>query len=161
MMGLYYEEAEIGQKWRLGSYHFTREAVLRFARAFDPQVFHVDDAAAAASHFGKLAASGWHTASGWMRCYVEADDSARRARITQGDVLPEHGPSPGVTNLKWIKPVYPGDTVTYWMEITAKREMASRPRWGLATKHSEGFNQNGELVFAFDGKVMVQRKSAL
>jgi acyl dehydratase len=93
-----------------------------------------------------------------MRCYVEADDTARKARHAQGDVLPEHGPSPGVTNLKWIKPVYPGDTVTYWMEITAKREMVSRPRWGLATKHSEGFNQNGELVFAFDGKVMVQRK---
>jgi acyl dehydratase len=158
MMGLYYEESEIGQKWRLGSYHFTREAVLRFARAYDPQVFHIDDDAAAESHFGRLAASGWHTASGWMRCYVEADDTARKARIAQGDVLPEHGPSPGVTNLKWIKPVYPGDTVTYWMEITAKREMVSRPRWGLATKHSEGFNQNGELVFAFDGKVMVQRK---
>ncbi|HTN95973.1 MAG TPA: dehydratase, partial [Nordella sp.] len=83
----------------------------------------------------------------------------RKMRSARGDLLPEHGPSPGITNLKWIKPVYPGDTVTYWMEITAKREMASRPRWGLATKHSEGFNQDGERVFAFDGKVMVQRRN--
>ena len=121
---------------------------------------HFDDAAAAASHFGRLAASGWHTASAWMRCYVEADEKARQQRIVRNEILPEHGPSPGITNLKWIKPVYPGDTVTYWMEITAKREMASRPRWGLATKHSEGFNQDGELVFAFDGKVMIQRRGA-
>jgi acyl dehydratase len=160
MMGLYYDETHVGQKWKIGSYHFTREAVLRFARAYDPQSFHIDDAAAAASHFGRLAASGWHTASAWMRCYVEADEKACQQRIARNEILPEHGPSPGITNLKWIKPVYPGDTVTYWMEIIGKREMASRPRWGLAAKHSEGFNQNGELVFAFDGKVMIQRKGA-
>ena len=158
MMGLYYDETHVGQKWQLGSYHFTREAVLRFARAYDPQSFHVDDAAAAASHFGRLAASGWHTASAWMRCYVEADQQARLQRTARNEVLPEPGPSPGFTNLKWIKPVYPGDTITYWMEITGKRELESRPRWGLASKHNEGFNQNGELVFAFDSKVMIQRK---
>jgi acyl dehydratase len=160
MMGLYYDETHVGQKWQLGSYHFTREAVLRFAHAYDPQSFHVDDAAAAASHFRRLAASGWHTASAWMRCYVEADEKARLQRIARNETLPEHGPSPGISNLKWIKPVYPGDTVTYWLEITGKREMVSRPCWGLASKHSEGFNQNGELVFAFDGKVMIQRKRA-
>jgi acyl dehydratase len=128
MMGLYYDETHVGQKWQLGSYHFTREAVLRFAHTYDPQSFHIDDAAAAESHFGRLAASGWHTASAWMRCYVEADEKARLQRVARNEVLPEHGPSPGITNLKWIKPVYPGDTVTYWMEIIAKREMASRPR---------------------------------
>ena len=83
-----------------------------------------------------------------------------QAPVARRECLPELGPSPGFTNLRWIKPVYPGDVIAYCDAVTGKREIASRPRWGLVTKHSEGVNQNGELVFAFDGKVMVERKPA-
>jgi acyl dehydratase len=157
MMGLYFEEIEDGRQWALGHYDFTRDNVLAFARAYDPQSFHVDDAAAAASHFGRLAASGWHTAAAWMRCFVDTCDHARRERLARGGPLPALGPSPGFTQLRWIKPVYPGDRIAYSTAITGRRDIASRPRWGLIAQHNEGINQKGELVFSFEGKVMVER----
>jgi acyl dehydratase len=158
MRGLFFEEIEAGMAWPLGEHLFTREAILRFANAYDPQPFHVSDAAAEASHFGGLIASGWHTAAGWMRCFVDTNDDARRARMSRGESLPQIGPSPGFTNLKWLKPVYAGDAITFRLAITGKRPLASRPRWGLVEMHTGGTNQKGEPVFAFDGKVLVERR---
>lgn len=154
MMGLYYDEIEPGRVDELGTYEFTREAVLKFARAYDPQGFHLSDEAAAKSHFGKLSASGWHTAAGWMRCYVE---TSMRLAAERSDPA-ESGPSPGFTQLKWIKPVHAGDRVSYRMTITGKREHAGKRDWGLVETHSEGHNQRGELVFSFNGKVLVKRR---
>ena len=71
---------------------------------------------------------------------------------------PEVGPGPGFTNLKWLKPVYPGDTVRYRSTVTGKRELASRPQWGIVFSLNEGFNQKGELVFSFEGKVLTARR---
>jgi len=159
MMGLFFAEVEEGRHWALGHYDFTRDNVLAFARAYDPQSFHVDDVAAAASHFGRLAASGWHTAAAWMRCFVETSGRLRDERLARGERLPALGPSPGFSKLRWIKPVYPGDRIAYSTEVTGKREIASRPHWGLVSQHNEGINQNGELVFSFEGKVMVERYS--
>lgn len=158
MLGLYLDEVEEGRVVDLGSYAFTRENVLEFARKFDPQPFHVDDAAAARGPFGKLAASGWHTAAGWMKCYVATNDAAIAARRAAGEHWVASGPSPGFTNLRWTKPVFPGDTVRYRSTITGKREMASRPKWGLVMSMNEGHNQNGDLVFSFEGKVLVARR---
>ena len=158
MLGLYFDEIETGLAVELGSDHFTRETVLRFARKFDPQPFHVDDAAAAIGPFGKLAASGWHTAAGWMKCYVATNDAARARLTAEGKVVPEGGPSPGFTNLKWLKPVYPGDTLTYRCKVTGKRVLASRPKWGIVSSMNEGRNQHGELVFSNEGKVLVARR---
>ena len=70
------------------------------------------------------------------------------------------GPSPGFTNLVWHIPVCPGDTITYWTRVTGKRELATRPEWGMVFSISEGFNQNGELVYSFDGKVLSPRRPA-
>jgi acyl dehydratase len=154
MMGLHFDDVEIGRVDELGSYEFTREAVLKFARAYDPQAFHLSDEAAAKSHFGKLAASGWHTAAGWMRCYV---DTSMRTRAQRADPA-ESGPSPGFTQLKWIKPVHAGDTVSYRTTVTGKREQAGKREWGLVETHNEGFNQRGELVFSFNGKVLVKKR---
>lgn len=154
MLGLYLDEIEVGLVAELGSYSFTRDNVLKFARRFDPQPFHVDDAAAAKGPFGKLAASGWHTAAGWMKCYVAANQKAEAALKARGKVPLPVGPSPGFTNLKWLKPVYPGDTVRYRSTVTGKRHLASRPGWGMVMSLNEGFNQHGELVFSFEGKVL-------
>jgi acyl dehydratase len=158
MMGLYVGEIVEGRQWALGHYDFTRDNVLSFARAYDPQSFHVDDGAAAASHFGRLAASGWHTASAWMRCFVETSDRARAERKARGGPLPVLGPSPGFAKLRWIKPVYPGDRIAYSTQAMSRRDISSRPRWGLVIQHNEGINQNGELVFSFEGKVLVERQ---
>ena len=126
MKGLYLDDIAIGCEETLGSHHFTREAVLRFARRYDPQPFHLDDAAAARSHFGALCASGWHTAAAWMKCYVDFNARHRKERAERGEQLPEIGPSPGFENLKWLKPVYPDDVVTYICRMTDKRALKSR-----------------------------------
>ena len=158
MMGLFFEECEAGMRFDLGEHRFTSEAILRFARAYDPQTFHVDDEAAARSPFGALIASGWHTAAGWMRCFVDSNDQARRERLERGEAVSALGPSPGFRNLKWLKPVYGGDVLTFNLTITGKRPLASRPDWGLVEMHSDGTNRKAELAFAFDGKVLVARR---
>lgn len=157
MIGLYLEDLEIGRCVDLGSYHFSRDAVLDFARKYDPQPFHVDDAAAVRGPFGKLAASGWHTAAAWMKCYVATNQAAWRRLAAAGGTPAPAGPSPGFTNLKWLKPVFPGDTVNYRCTISGKRDLASRPEWGLLLSLNEGVNQDGELVFSFEGKVLTAR----
>jgi acyl dehydratase len=158
MMGLFYEEIEPGLSVELGRRHFTREAILSFAKAYDPQPFHVDDAAAKTGPFGTLIASGWHTASAWMKCYMAANEAGRAARAAKGEAMPEQGPSPGFANLKWLKPVRPGDTIGYQARVTGKRVLASRPGWGLVESLNEGVNQKGETVFSFEGRVLVARK---
>jgi acyl dehydratase len=155
MKGLFFDEVVIGEIDTLGSHHFTRDDIMRFARAFDPQPFHLDDDAAQASHFGGLCASGWHTAAGWMRCYVDFNARHRKEREARGERIPPIGPSPGFSNLRWIKPVYAGDTITYRGSITGKRPLGSRPGWGLVLFSTHGENQNGDVVFSFDGKVFV------
>jgi acyl dehydratase len=158
MMGLFLDEFEPGMAWPLGSHLFTREAILRFAKAYDPQPFHVDDEAASQSHYGTLIASGWHTAAAWMRCFTDTNHRSREARLARGEAIPEIGPSPGFSNLKWLKPVQPGDVIAFTLTITGKRPLASRPAWGLVEMHTEGASQRGEAAFAFDGKVLVARR---
>lgn len=158
MMGLFFEEFEFGMSWPLGSHLFTRDAILRFAKAYDPQSFHVDDEAARLSHYGALIASGWHTAAGWMRSFTDTNSRARETRLARGEAVPEIGPSPGFSNLKWLKPVRAGDVIAFRLTITGKRPLASRPGWGIVEMHTEGANQRGEAAFAFDGKVLIPRR---
>lgn len=158
MMGLWFDEIEAGLRSDLGRYVFSREAMLAFATAYDPQPFHIDDEAAKASYFGALAASGWHTAAAWMKCFVAANEVAKAALAAAGRVAPELGPSPGFVNLKWLRPVHARDVVSFSATVTGKRELASNPNWGLVTSRNEGINQRGELVFSFEGKVLVARR---
>jgi acyl dehydratase len=159
MKGLFLEDIEIGSEEALGSYEFTRDAIVKFARKFDPQPFHVDDEAARQSHFGALCASGWHTAAAWMKCYVAFNDHHRRERMARGDAMPAIGPSPGFENLRWPKPVYAGDVVAYRSQVTDKRALKSRPGWGLLASLNEGINQKGESVLSFEGRVLVQMRA--
>src|SRR5688572_11897729 len=103
MLGLYLDEIDIGLEAKLGSYQFTRDNMLKFARRFDPQPFHIDDEVAGTGPFGRLVASGWHTAAGWMSCFVAANNDAIAKRKAAELPAVEVGPSPGFTNLKWIK----------------------------------------------------------
>ena len=158
MLGLFLDEIDTGLVVELGSYHFTREKVLEFARKFDPQPFHVDDEAARHSPYGQIIASGWHTGAAWMIRYVTTNSEARARLAAQGKVLPEPGPSPGFTNMRWFKPVYPGDTVTFQSVVTGSRVLKSRPQWGLLFSDNVGRNQHGEIVFSFEGKVLTARR---
>ena len=94
-----------------------------------------------------------------MKCFVAFNERHRSERAKLGEPLPEIGPSPGVENLRWLKPVYVGDTVSYSATVTATRAFASRPGWGLLSFTAKGVNQTGEEVFRFDGKVMVATRA--
>jgi acyl dehydratase len=154
----YFEDLVIGETEELGSYTFTPDEIVRFAKQYDPQPFHVDAEAAKGSLFGALCASGWHTASVWMKHMVGYRDRIRAYALSHGQRPARLGPSPGFSNLKWLKPVYAGDTITYRTTVTAKRPSASRPEWGLVFHHNTGTNQNGETIFAFDGMVFWERR---
>ncbi|MXN63342.1 dehydratase [Stappia sp. GBMRC 2046] len=146
----------IGERHEIGSYTFTPEDIIRFARQFDPQRFHLSDEEAAKTHFGRLCASGWHTASVWMKLMI-----AYRARVAEraraaGETVAQLGPSPGFEDLKWIRPVFAGDTVTYYTTAVKARPSRSMPGWGILFTENEGVNQHGEPVFSFKGRVFVK-----
>jgi acyl dehydratase len=158
-----FEEMEIGEEQELGSFTFTAPEIIAFARAFDPQPFHLDaEAARASPTFGALAASGWHTGSVWMSTMVahRRRQEAAFAAAFPGRPVPRLGTSPGFRNLRWTRPVFAGDRITYRSTFTDKRASASRPQWGLAFHRNTGVNQKGEEVFSFDGAVFVERRDS-
>ncbi|MEE1878436.1 MaoC family dehydratase [Altererythrobacter litoralis] len=132
----YFEDIEIGKKTAFGHYEVTREEVLDFARKYDPQPFHLDDEAAAKTHFGRLSASGWHTCAMTMAMMVENMKSVKQAGLG----------SPGVDNLQWKKPVYPGDTLRVESEVIEMRRSKSRREMGIFKSRARVFNQNGDVV---------------
>ena len=130
----FFEDIRVGETVEIGSHVFTAEDIKTFAQRFDPQPFHVDDEAAARSHFGRLCASGWHTACVWMRLLIDRrrrEDDERRAR---GEAVAQLGPSPGFRDLQWLKPVYVGDTVLYGSEVIETRPLNNRPGWGMISR---------------------------
>ena len=154
----FFEDIRVGEKTEIGRYTFTADAIKAFAARFDPQPFHLDEAAAERSHFGRLCASGWHTACIWMRLAIEhrqREDDERRAR---GEAAAALGVSPGFRDLKWLKPVYVGDTITYATEVIGKRPSLGRPQWGIMMARNTGANQNGEPVLSFDSMAFIERR---
>lgn len=137
-----------------GSYEFTAERIIDFARKFDPQYFHLDAEKAKTSVLGGLCASGWHVAAAMMKCNTEAIFRQARELIARGETPPKFGPSPGFKNMKWIKPVYAGDTIAYFMRVTGDRPVPTRPGRNIVELSYEGVNQKGELVYTMDGSVV-------
>ena len=133
---LYYEDYRVGTRQSFGKYKVTREEVIEFAQKYDPHPFHLRDEAAAKTHFGKMAASGWHTCAMAMAMMVENMKGQKTASFG----------SPGLDELKWKKPVYPGDTLRIETEVIEKRRSQSRPEMGLSKNRIEVYNQNDELV---------------
>ncbi len=153
----YFEDLNVGESVVLGSYTFTAETIKAFAKQYDPQSFHLDEEAAQHSNFGALCASGWHTAAVAMRLIALANQCELAARRERGESVPKLGPSPGVRDLRWVKPVYVGDCITYASEIRELRA-GRRPQFGLVVSHVTGTNQNGELVYSAQGSVFVERR---
>jgi acyl dehydratase len=149
----YFEDMEIGARADLGTYTFTEDAIVEFARRYDPQPFHIDRAAAAKSVFGGIIASGWHTLAVFMKLAVASRDTGppEQRRATAGI-------SPGFEDLQWLKPVRPGMTLRYSTEIIGKVELKSRPEWGLVKTRVEARDADGSLMMRFTGKGFVQRR---
>ena len=155
----FFEDIRVGQKNALGSYTFTAEEIVAFAREFDPQPFHIDADAATRSHFGALCASGWHTACVWMKMNADQHGREEADQRARGEPSPHRGPSPGFRDLKWPNAVYVNDTITYASEVIEKRPVRSRSEWGLAFSHCTGRNQSGALVLSFVSALFIQRRS--
>ena len=133
---IHFEDIEIGSRQSFGRYEVTRDEVVDYASRYDPQPFHLDDEAAARTHFGRLAASGWHTCAMTMRMLVDNMSTVQQAGLG----------SPGIDNLRWVKPVYPGDVLRCETEVVDKRRSKSRSDMGLFKSRCRTFNQDGELV---------------
>ena len=145
---IYFEDLEIGAETYFGSYEVTREEVLEFAHKYDPQPFHISDEAAAKTHFGRIAASGWHTAAMTMRVIVDA--LSRQPQAGLG--------SPGVDELRWLKPVYPGDRLTVRGTIVDKTPSRSKPQLGTIRTETTVTNQDDVPVMRFTSIVLMQRR---
>jgi len=145
----YWDDYEIGARFDLGSTRFTADEIVGFANQYDPQSFHVDAEAAKASMFGGIIASGWHITAKLMRLFV---DNYIDPRTALG--------SPGVDEVRWLKPVRPGDTLTAWVECAGKAPSRSRPDMGIVHEQWRATNQEGELVMTLKGVNMVRRRPA-
>lgn len=136
---IYFEDIVVGTKTSFGSYTVTREEVIKFAQKFDPQPFHLDEDAAAKTYFGRLAASGWHTTAMTMAMVVENLLNTQQAGLG----------SPGIDELRWKKPVFPGDTLRCETEVLEKKQSGSRPEMGSYRSQMQVFNQHDEVVLSF------------
>jgi acyl dehydratase len=156
----FFEDIEVGQRRELGSFTFTAERIKTFAAQFDPQPFHLDEEAGRKSLFGGLAASGWHVGSVCMKLLV-ADAQRQAAEATaRGEAIATWGPSPGFRDLRWIKPVLAGDTISYASEVEVLRTSESRPQWGILQARQTGINQRGELAFSLLASAFVPRRGS-
>lgn len=156
----FFEDIQVGDVFEYGRYTFTAANIKAFATRFDPQLFHVDEAAAARSHFGALCASGWHTAAAWMRLMIDYRRRMDEAMRARGEPVAGIGPALGFRDLKWPKPVYVGDTIAYQSEVIELRLSGSRPQAGLMTFSSTGVNQNGEPVLSLVSTTFVELRGA-
>lgn len=145
---IYFEDLEIGAETYFGSYEVTREEVLEFARKYDPQPFHLSDEAAAKTHFGRVAASGWHTCAMTMAVIARHVVDEEQAGLG----------SPGVDELRWLKPVYPGDTLHVHGIIVDKTPSRSKPDIGSFRTRTTVSNQDGTPVMQFTSIVLMRRR---
>lgn len=140
-----FEDFHVGQTFDSDTYEMTRERIHAFAAEFDPQPFHLEDAVADVSFFEGLAASGWHTAAVAMRLRVQA------IRVTGGMV------GAGIDEIRWTKPVRPGDILALREEVVATRLLTSRPQFGLIRMISTTTNQHGEVVMTMKVSALAPR----
>lgn len=145
---IYFEDLKVGDEVTYGTYQVTREEVIEFAKKYDPQPFHLSDEAAAKTHFGRIAASGWHTGAMAMACiarYVVANGHQGLG-------------APGIDELRWRKPVYPGDTLTVSSTILDTTPSRSKPEIGSFRSQTVVSNQHGEKVMTFISIVLMRRR---
>ena len=144
----YFEDLVVGAETDFGSYEVAREEVLEFARKYDPQPFHLSDEEAANTHFGRIAASGWHTTAMTMAVIARHVVASGQAGLG----------SPGIDELRWLKPVYPGDTLNVRGTIVDKTPSRSRPDIGSFRTETTVTNQDGIPVMRFTSIVLIRRR---
>jgi len=146
---LYFEDFAVGQTYRSGALSVDTPDIKSFATQFDPQPFHLDEVAAKSTLFGGLAASGFHTAALTMRLLVDGG-----APIAGGIV------GAGLDELRWPRPVRPGDTLHTESEVLEKRDSRSRPKEGFVKMRTTTLNQNGEPVQVMVANLLVPRRTS-
>ncbi|TCP34981.1 MaoC family dehydratase [Sphingomonas sp. BK235] len=146
----YFEDIAVGATARFGHYAVTRDEVIEFARKYDPQPFHLSDEAAAATHFGRLSASGWHSCAMVMAMLVEQLRAVEQAGLG----------SPGIDELRWLTPVYPGDTLRCETEVLEKRVSRSRPEMGIYKSRLTAFNQRDVAVLTMVSNALIATRPA-
>jgi len=145
----YFEDIVVGTKSSFGNHPVTHDEVVAFATKFDPQPFHLSDDAAAQTHFGRLSASGWHTCAMTMAMVVENMKAHEQAGLG----------SPGIDELRWLTPVYPGDTLRCETEVLDKRPSSSRPEMGSYRSSMTVFNQHDVAVLKFVSIGLIRTRS--
>ena len=146
----YWEDIAVGDRASFGRYAVTREEVVEFAAKYDPQPFHLSDAAAAATHFGRLAARGWHTCAMAMAMNVAYFQGETETTASLG--------AAGVDELRWLRPVYPGDVLRCETAVEEVRASASRPGMGSARSRMTVFNQDDVAVMSFVALALYRRR---
>ena len=155
----FFEDMAIGQRREVGSFTFTADSIRTFAAQFDPQLFHLDEEAGRQSLFGGLAASGWHVGSVCMKLMVADGQRQAREAAARGEQVAVWGPSPGFRELRWIKPVLAGDTISFASEVESLRTSEKRPEWGIVQARNTGINQRGEPVYSLLATAFVPRRN--
>jgi len=145
----WWEDFEVGSAVDIGKHTFGADEIVAFGRQFDPQPYHADPAAAKNSPFGGLIASGWHVCAAGMRMLTERI-------LGQAHTLG----SPGIENVRWLKPVRAGDTLAYRVIVAESRPSASKPGLGLVKHRWEARNQDGELALTLEGWILVRRRKS-
>jgi acyl dehydratase len=146
----YFEDLEVGAETYFGSHNVTREEILEFARKYDPQPFHLSDEEAAKTHFGRIAASGWHTCAMTMAVLARYVVEHRQAGLG----------SPGIDQLRWRRPVYPGDTLHVRSTIVEKTLSRSKADMGSFRSDMLVTNQDDQPVMTFTSIVLIRRRPA-
>lgn len=141
----WFEDYQAGETFEFGDHLVTREEIVEFASRYDPQPFHLDEVQAAQSHFGGLVASGWMTAGVLMRMMC---DHFLASEASMG--------SPGVDQLRWLKPVRPGDRLHARVTVVEARRSQSKPDRGIVLLRQEVLNQAGEVVMSLEGRAMIR-----
>lgn len=157
-MSNYFEDIVIGQVNDLGTHTFGREEIIDFAQKFDPQRFHLSEEGGNDSLFGGLCASGWHTSAVWLRHTLDHRARIADSMIFRGERPAKWGPSPGFEKIRWLKPVFVGDTIRFTTTAERKIDSKSRPGVGLLVSLNQGINQHRDLVFEVYGKMFVERR---
>lgn len=145
---IYFEDLEVGAETYFGSCDVRREEVIDFASKYDVQPFHLSEEAAAKTHFGRIAASGWHTAAMVMGVISRHVVEHQQAGLG----------SPGIDELRWRKPVFPGDTLHVHSKIIEKTPSRSRPEMGSFKTHTTVTNQDGATVMTYTSIVLIRRR---
>lgn len=146
-MTRWFENIVLDEVFELGVHTFSKIEIIAFAKAYDPQYFHIDPELAGHSHFGGIVASGWHTAAVGHRKMVDALDAEEARLRAMGEEPGVSGPSPGGSKIAFDNPVRPGDTIAYTLSVYDKRLSNSLPGWGLLFNRMTGVNQRGEQVY--------------